>query len=108
MDTTEFGAISYPGAGLQPGANTGLALSTIAAVGPVLANIAAQLQVLTASVQSIATTVGQLGGQLQSLQVTEMKIAENEDDELEEHDGLPTELEEGEVPTAEAPGKPML
>ena len=42
---------------------------------PVLADAVAQLQVLVASVQSMATTVGQLGGQLHSLQteVTVMK-----------------------------------
>ena len=60
-----------------------------------------------ASVQSIPRTVGQLGGQLQSFQaeVTEMKIAENEDDEFEEHDGFPTELGEGGVAVAEALGQ---
>ena len=63
---------------------------------PVLADVVAQLQVLMASVQSIATTVGQLGGQLHSLQteVTAMKNADNEDDEFEEHDGFSSEFEE--------------
>ena len=62
---------------------------------PVLADVVAQLQVLMASVQSIATTVGQLGGQLHSLQtgVTVMKNADNEDDEFEEHDGFSSDLE---------------
>ena len=35
-----------------------------------------------------------------------MKIAENEDDEFEEHDGFPSDLEEGGVAIAEAPGQP--
>ena len=76
---------------------------------PVLADITAQLQVLMATMQSIATTVGQLGGQMQSLQaeVTEMKNVENEDDELQEHDGFSSELEER-VAIAEAPGKPKF
>ena len=55
-----------------------------------LADIASHLQVLMSSMQSIMTTVGQLGGQMRSLQaeVTEMKNADNTDDEdFEEHDG---------------------
>ena len=46
-----------------------------------LADVVAQLQVLMASVQSIATTVGQPMGQLHSLQteVTVMKNTDNED-----------------------------
>ena len=78
---------------------------------PVLADVVAQLQELMASVQSIATTVGQLGGQLISLQteVTVMKNADNEDDEFEEHDGFSSELErEREGVTADALGEPKL
>ena len=65
---------------------------------PVLADVVAQLQVLMASVQSIATTVGQLGGQLHALQteVTVMKNADNEDGEFEEHDGFSSEFGERE------------
>ena len=65
---------------------------------PVLADVVAQLQVLMASVQSIATTVGQLGSQLHSLQteVTVMKNADNEDDEFKEHDGFSSEFGERE------------
>ena len=65
---------------------------------PVLADVVSQLHVLMASVQSTATTVGQLGGQLHSLQtqVTVMKNADNEDDEFEEHDGFSSELGEKE------------
>ena len=56
-----------------------------------------------ASVQSIATTVGQLGGHLRSLQteVTVMKNADNEDDEFEEHDSF-SEFGEREGVTADA------
>ena len=78
---------------------------------PVLADIAAQLQVLLSSMQSIATTVGQLGGQMQSLQaeVMEMKNAENEDDdEFEEHDGFSTEFALRDGATVEATGEPTL
>ena len=75
-----------------------------------LADVVAQLQVLVASVQSIATTVGQLGGQLHSLQteVTVMKNADNEDDEFEEYDGFSSEFGEREEVTAEALGEPKF
>ena len=77
---------------------------------PVLAYVVAQLQVLIASVQSIATTVGQLWDQLHSLQteVTVMNNADNEDDEFEEHDGLSSESGEREGVTAEALGEPKF
>ena len=77
---------------------------------PVLADVVAQLQVLMASVQSIATTVGQLGGQLHSFQteVTVMKNADNEEDEFEEHDGFSSEFGETEGVTAEALGEPKF
>ena len=70
---------------------------------PVLADVVAQLQALMASVQSIATTVGQLGGQLHVLQteVTVMKNANNEDDEFKEHCGFSSEFGEREGVTAE-------
>ena len=104
-------------AGLQPVVCTGLLSPRSQQSGglqpplsPVLADIAAQLKVLMASVQSIATTVGQLGSKLQSLQaeVTEMKSAENEDAEFEEHDGFPTVLEEEGAAVAEAVGQPKF
>ena len=64
-----------------------------------LSEITSQLQTLMASVQSIASTVGQLGGQMQSLQaeVSEMKKTDHEHDDLEEFDELSSELEEGGV-----------
>ena len=77
---------------------------------PVLADVVAQLQVLMASVQSIATTVGQVGGQLHSLQteVTARRNADNEEDEFEEHDGFSSEFVEREGVTAEALGEPKF
>ena len=77
---------------------------------PVPADVVAQLQVLMASVQSIATTVGQLGGQLHSLQteVAVMKNADNEDDKFEEHDGFSSEFGEREGVTAQALGEPKF
>ena len=59
-----------------------------------LADIASQLQVLMSSMRTIMTTVGQLGGQMKSFQaeVTEMKIADNRDDDFDEHCGFPSDL----------------
>ena len=60
-----------------------------------LADIASQLQVLMSSTQSVMTTVGQLGGQMRSLQaeVTEMKNADNRDDEdFDEHHGFQSDF----------------
>ena len=102
MDTTEFGAISPTVVQDCSQAPTQVLLSPRSqrldalqpSPSPVRADIARQLQVLTASVQSIATYVRQLAVSLQA-EVTEMKIAENDDDELEEHDGFPAEPEEG-------------
>ena len=118
MDTTDVGAISPALVQDYSQAPTQLLLlqrmqrldTLQLPPSPVLADIAAQLQVLMASTQSIATTVGQLGGQMQSFQaeVTEMKNAENEDDELQEHDGFSSKLEEGGVAIAEARGKPKF
>ena len=61
-----------------------------------------------ASVQSSATTVGQLGGQPHSLQtsVTVMKNVDNEEDEFEEQDGFSSEFGEREGITTEALGEP--
>ena len=97
MDTTALGAITPT----QVQDNNQVSLSPRSQrmdtlqppQSPVPADEVAQLQVLMASVQSTATTVGQLGGQLISLQteVTVMKNADNEDDEFEEHDGFSSE-----------------
>ena len=118
MDTTDVGAVSFALVQDYSQAPTPVLLSQRMQrlddlqppPSPVLADITAQLQVLMASMQSIATTVGQLCGQMQSLQaeVTEMKNAENEDGELQEHDGFSSELEEGGVAIAEATGKPKF
>ena len=79
MDTTDVGAISPSPVQDCSQAPTQVMLSPRSQRVGFLADITAQLQGLMASVQSIATTVGQLGGQMQSLQaeVTEMKNAEN-------------------------------
>ena len=63
-----------------------------------------------ASVQSIALTVGPLGGQLHSLQteVTVMKNADNEEDEFQERDGFSSEFGEREEVTAEALDEPKI
>ena len=97
MDTTALGAITPTQ--VQDNNQGPTQVSTLQPTqAPVLADVVPQLQVLMASVQSIATTVGQLGGQLHSLQaeVTVMKHADNEDDEFEEHDGFSSEFGERE------------
>ena len=72
---------------------------------PAHADSAEQLRVLTASVQSIAGTVGQLGAHMQSVQaeLTAMNYA----DDLSDHEA-DEDLEDGEVSVSVAPKTPEV
>ena len=103
--------LSYLDARLQPDVYTGFALFAFDTVGCPAASAfhrsdrqCREAPGAHVTVQSSATTVGQLGGQLQSIQaeVTEIKTAENEDGEFEEHNGFSTTIEEGGVAVVEA------
>ena len=79
--------LSCPGAGLQPGANRGFALSTIAAVG-----CPAAFAVSSAGRHCRGAPGAHGVGAVDRdycRTVPEMKIAENKKDEFEGHDGFP-------------------
>ena len=92
MDTSRVGAASLTQ--VQNSTQVPVQISLSPGSRPTeLTDIASQLQVLMSSKQTITTTVGQLRGQMKSLQaeVTEMKNADNSDDvDFDEHGGFPS------------------